>query len=132
MKLDHLEHTDREYPEDSIVRLYAFEPSEVVQLLDLFRNLADNPGVAVQLDEVPLVQSIGGCRILLKCGETDSGITKLAGYKNSFECTLTAEGWRHAAYLAEWFTVKREPNTYQWLYDLDTHIDFLLSPVGVW
>jgi hypothetical protein len=138
MKLEYLEHTEfenPEYPMPSILRLYAFEPPEVIQLIEIFGDLAENPVMTVQLDKLPFIQSISSCQLLLRSGESDLGIAQLAGQDNSFECTLTADGWRHAAYFAEPFTVKNKPHTYQWLYDdLETpiEIEFLLSPTGEW
>ena len=50
---------------------------------------------------------------------------------NEFECELTVDRYHEMRALIEPFARKLD-NSYQWLYDLETPIDLLLSPRGDW
>jgi hypothetical protein len=58
----------------------------------------------------------------------DKGIT--TSDDKNFVCDLTIKKYKEVVFLMEPFD--KETDGYQWLYDLDTPIDFLFSPGGTW
>jgi hypothetical protein len=81
------------------------------------------------LSDLPFVTSVGGCRLILKVGSKDEGTIHVSNAV--FECILTRATWENAEGLVEPFC-EGNLSGYQWLYDLDTDIEFLFSPSGDW
>ena len=129
MKLEYLRETDPEDPRRSIVRLYDFKPSEVLKLIEVLRRLSKRRNPPVRLDQMSFIEPIGGCCLLLKCGDSDRGISDLGN--NYLECELREESWETAAQRAE-LLVAAEAGAFNWLYDVDAPTEFLLSLDGGW
>ncbi len=116
-------------PDCPLIRLYGFRPAEVLELRSLCLSLANRAATCIALHEQPGIDAIGGCELSLRIGDRDAGVHQSG--KTRFDCTLTDEGWREVAGLAEPFCQIVEPNTYQWLNE-DGDVSLLLSPNGKW
>jgi len=129
MKIDHLTNVNRDYPKDSIIRIFDFDPSEACLFKDILSKLAHGLVLDSDLSNLPFVSPIDGCRLILKLGKIDVGAVQSAA--TFFECILTQTSWSNAEELVGPFC---EGNLagYQWLYDLDTDIELLFSPNGEW
>ena len=115
----------------SMIRLYDFTPDQIRQLIAVFLTLADSHQSSIKLHEMPFIESLGGCELVLVLGSADRGISPTSKEK-SFQCELTSESWRRAASLAEPF-LKAPTGVYQWLCDLpQIAVEFLLSTDGAW
>jgi hypothetical protein len=125
MKIDYVEHSDPAHPEDSILRIYDFDATEATELKDLFRKLADGRIKEIELTSLPFIYPIEGIKLILRSGQQDDGISQIS--QNAFLCVLSPSGWIGAMNLTH-------PNMigFNWLYDLETDIDFLLSKNGGW
>jgi len=84
MKLEFLAEGSQDCP---LIRLYAFDVGEAVQLRKLFRSLSTGSRQAVALHEEPGTEPVGGCRLDLHLGKGDSGVVPKGLLK--FECILT-------------------------------------------
>ncbi len=124
MKLEYIQES-----KESLIRLYGFTTKELSLLSKAFRGLTVRDQT-IQLEEMPFVEPMGGCKLTLKCGERDKGITPM-DRDNSFECELTAKSWEHAADLADGLAGS-VAGSFQWLYEVATPIQFLLSQSGAW
>jgi hypothetical protein len=129
VKLEYLRQIDPEDPRRSIVRLYEHKPGEVLQLIDVLRALSNRRKTEVGLETMSFVEPIDGCRLLLKCGDSDKGIVDLGSC--CLECELKEESWETAARRAE-SLIAAGAGAFQWLYDVATPIEFLLSLDGSW
>jgi hypothetical protein len=129
VKLEYLRQTDTKDPRRSIVRLYDFKPGELQALIEIFRRLSKRRKTEVRLERKSFTEPIEGCRLLLKRGDSDRGISDLGG--NYLECELKGESWETAALRAE-SLVAAACGSFQWLCDLAAPIEFLLSRDGRW
>lgn len=130
MKIEYIEEFNSDNPTDSLLRLYDFNLVEANELIAVFKNLADKSVLEFKLNELSCIDSINGIELTLQVGKKDIGITKIL--EKSFICNLSPSGWSNAIELTKPFTGSTITNGYQWLYDLNTDIDFLLSTDGRW
>ena len=125
MQLEFLEDINN-YQED-IIRLYGFDSAEAIKFKSVIDKLiVDQKNI--DLSTLDFIQAIN-CDLSLRVSETDEGIT--ASAKGNFNCDLTLESYKRISTLIEPFC-KKESRGFQWLYELDTPIDFLFSPGGKW
>jgi hypothetical protein len=129
MKIEHLPNTDPEHPKDSIIRAFDFDSSEACHFRNILSSLANGSISEINLSGLPFVSAVGGCNLVLKVGTTDKGTIQVSN--DVFECTLTSDTWQNAEGLVEPFC-KGNLKGYQWLYNLNTDIQFLFSPNGKW
>jgi hypothetical protein len=69
------------------------------------------------------------CTLTLRISALDLGIK--SNDKSIFFCDLTKESYEDMTKLIEPFC-NNDLGGYQWLYDIDTPIEFLFSPGGEW
>jgi hypothetical protein len=130
MKIEYLSHTDPAYPNESIFRIFDFDTNEASKFREIVSKLAQGKISESELNELPFIVPVEGCRLVLKTGAKNRGIVEVS--KKSFECILKKEAWGNAHDLIEPFCDYINSNVYQWLYDLDTDIELLFSPTGKW
>ena len=111
-----------------LVRLYDFDSSEANQLRQVIQKEIIENNKAIELTALDFIQNVN-CKVFLIISDTDKGI--LSKDYIYFSCILTIEKYKEMIFLMEPFCNK-DSNGYQWLYDLDTSIDFLFSPGGTW
>lgn len=126
MKLDYI--TDFNEYGDSIVRLYEFDRSQA----ELFKKAVHETIIfkksTLDLSSLDFIQT-RNCNLILQIANEDIGIT--TSDNEHFVCELTTQGYIQLIALLEPFCNK-ETRSYQWLYDIDSNIDFLFSPAGTW
>lgn len=129
MKIEYLSDTNPAHPKDAILRAFDFDSSEACEFRDVLRRLSDGSLSEILLNDLPFFTAVGGCHLVLKVGSRDEGIIAKSG--NDFECILKKNTWEDAVCLVEPFC-EEDLSGYQWLYDLNTDIEFLFSPNGNW
>ena len=113
---------------DQLVRLYDFDTFQANKLRQSIQQIIIEKRTSLDLSELDFIENIN-CRIILHLAETDTGITRAD--KSNFTCSLTIGGYETIANLLQPFCIKEDIG-YQWLYNIDTPIDFLFSPGGGW
>jgi len=113
---------------NQLVRLYDFDKLQATLLRDTIQKHILESKKAIDLTTLNFIQSVN-CNLTLQISDIDKGITTLVN--NNFVCDLTINNYQEMILLIEPFC-NIEINGYQWLYDLDTAIDFLFSPGGSW
>ena len=113
---------------NQLVRLYDFDKFQATVLRDTIQKQILESKKAIDLTTLNFIQSVN-CNLTLQISDIDKGITTLVN--NNFVCDLTINNYQEMILLIEPFC-NIEINGYQWLYDLDTAIDFLFSPGGSW
>jgi hypothetical protein len=126
MKLDLLPDGSEDCP---LIRMYDFDGAEIDRLLVELAALASGAQKIVPVHDLPGTASIANCKLFLRLGGRDHGLTSLHE-PASFECALTPDGWEQVASLVEPFC-QGGKRGYQWL---DSHGDirWLLSSNGDW
>ncbi|MDN3657474.1 hypothetical protein QWZ08_17610 [Ferruginibacter paludis] len=113
---------------DQLVRLYDFDNLQAQELRHMIQNIIIERKKDLDLTTLEFIQPIN-CNLTLQISDADKGIATSDNKK--FVCNLTIEKYKEMVFLMEPFCDK-ETNGYQWLYDLDTPIEFLFSPGGSW
>ncbi len=126
MQLDYLHNTNAFG--DHIVRLYDFGMDEARLLRNAIVETIMDKNESLDLAGLSFVQP-RNCSLVLHITSEDAGI--LTGDGVNFICALTLDGYRNLLNQIEPYC-NRNTTGYKYLYDLDTEIDFLLSPAGTW
>lgn len=121
MKLEFLKNIN-EYNEHA-VRLFDFNSSQANEFRQTIDNLITHNENAIDLTTLRFIQSIN-CKLTLRVGEIDEGISTVDNI--NFVCDLTINNYKDMIQLLAPFC-RKESSGYQWLYDIDTPIDFLFS-----
>ena len=111
-----------------LVRLYNFDNMQAKMLRQAIQKEILENNKEIDLTTLDFIQAVN-CSLTLKISDTDKGITTLDN--KNFVCNLTVKKYEDMIFLMEPFCDK-ENKGYQWLYDLDTSINFLFSPGGSW
>jgi hypothetical protein len=132
MKLEYLDDLTGagKYPwadPQNLIRLYDFEPAAVIALSDRLQLLIDE-GHELVLSSLAFIHPVD-CDLVLRISSRNIGITTVD--KKMFYCDLTVEAYQQMIVLLQPF-LQQNPDGYQWLYELDTAIDFLISKGGGW
>jgi hypothetical protein len=121
MKLEFSENVN-EYDEH-IIRLSEFDAAQVKKFQAWVNQLATGKETYINITTLDFMKAIN-CKVILRVSKEDRGIWTTD--RVHFICDLTIEGYKKMISLLEPFS-KKESKSYQYLYDLDTPIDFLLS-----
>jgi hypothetical protein len=125
MKLEHLSDGSPECP---LIRLHAFVPAEVRQLLAALQELASGAARQVELHGLPFIEAVAGCQLTLRVADWDQGMLRDA--ESAFHCALTRGGWEDVAGLLEPFA--EGVDGYQWLSPAGSEVGWLISVCGEW
>ena len=125
-----LEYLDNIGIDESIIRLFNFDKLQAHELKNaIIKNLV-NEGIELNINKLSFISAVN-CQLILRLSINDIGIT--TGDKEEFVCDLTIDSYKQMLQLMEPFCEREyEHQCYQWLYDLDNEIEFLLSPSGQW
>lgn len=115
-------------PECPLIRLYDFGPSQARQLSELVKLLVSGDRENVALHDEAWVESVGECFLNLERGDRNQGVRTASS--STFECVLTAEGWKDFEGLLEPFCASGASG-FQWL-SHQGKIALLISPSGQW
>ena len=119
-------------PDCPLIRLFDFQASEAADLLAAINTLASGSAEQVEVHQLPFVESVGGCRLVLRRQHLDAAI--MGGpHENEFECGFTADTWDNVAGLLEPFAAEHSYG-YQWLAGSPGYAALLISahPGGAW
>jgi len=130
MKIEFLKEYNSANPKESIFRIYDFNSGEIKKLVVIFSELANGKVSEIDLRNQTFINPVGDVNLVLQLGSIDKGIFKRS--ENVFVCSLSKAGWENAIDLVQPFAESEDINGYQWLYDLNSDIDFLLSRNGKW
>src|SRR5437870_1878238 len=125
MKLEFLPDGSDDCP---LIRVYDMDSTEVAQLFAALSALASRERESIAVHELPGMETISECRLLLRTGSRDRGMVQLRG-SAIFECVLTADSWDNVAGLTEPFL--NGNRGYQWLVT-SGDAKWLLSKDGQW
>lgn len=125
MKLEHLPAAPDSH--DELIRLFSFDARETAALMTVVSDWLRDPSAPLRLEALPFVSNVN-CSLHFVLAAQDDGIRENAF--GAYECRLTIASFERMLNLVEPFC--KEAKGYQWLYDLDTPIDFLLSVNGAW
>jgi hypothetical protein len=125
MKLDYLASGSPDCP---IVRLYEFTDEEAGEFHAILAALAAGAVERVDVHELPFVQPIDGCQLVLLRRSWDQSIVR--GTAAHFECGLTTGAWDNVMGLVEPFAAGARG--YQWLSGAPGDTALLLSRSGDW
>ena len=121
MKLEFVANVN-EYDEH-VVKLSDFDSAQAKKLQSLINYLITDKDKFINITTLDFIQAVN-CKMILRVAEEDLGIWTTDNIH--FICDLTINGYKNIIKLIEPFC-KRESKGYQYLYDLDTPIDFLFS-----
>src|SRR5579864_8527399 len=110
MKLQFL---DGGSPDCPLIRLFSFDQTQAVRLVEIFNQLSEGTLEELSLHREPGIQPVGGCALLLRCGKRDIGIVQKEPMQ--FECILTKEAWSDAAERTKPFSKSGRSDSFQWL-----------------
>lgn len=114
------------YKCDKIICLSHFSLSELHLLIQSLKDV--QKGNVVVLSEQPYIY-YKEIRLELRLSSIDYGISQ--NNEMSFVCNLSASAYENAINLIQ-HLLQNEMNGFQWLYDIDTSIEFLLSKDAKW
>jgi hypothetical protein len=113
---------------EQLIRLYDFDQNEACQFRDTIVRKVMLAAAPIPLASMDFIHSIN-CLLTLEVAPESIGIISDDNYQ--FFCRLTREGYENMILLLEPFCAGNLDG-YQWLYDIDTPIEFLFSPGGGW
>lgn len=113
---------------DNIVRLYDFDSAEARKFKQIVHQTLVLDKKSLDLSDLNFIEA-RNCKLTLRIADEDEGIT--TSDKNQFFCDMTIVGYECMIAVLEQFCNK-ETKGYQFLYDIDSHTDFLFSPAGTW
>ena len=113
---------------DQLVRLYDFDHIEAENFRKAIQQTLIDNGRQLNLNEIVFIEAIN-CNLTLRITAVDVGINSKDN--STFFCDLTKNGYINMMNLLEPFC-KKDSSGYQWLYDINTPIEFLFSSGGKW
>lgn len=113
---------------DQLVRLYDFDQIQADNFKQTIQQTLIEHGRQLNLYEIDFIEAVN-CNLTLRISEKDLGIK--SNDNSTYFCDLTRNSYENMINLIEPFC-KKDSSGYQWLYDIDTPIDFLFSPDGQW
>jgi hypothetical protein len=111
-------------PDCPLIRLYDFQPSEAADLLAAINMLASAAAERLEVDQLPYVESVGGCRLVFARQHRDRAIIRCPT-PNEFECDFTAATWDNVSGLLEPFA--QGSGGFQWLAGVPGDVALLIS-----
>ncbi len=113
---------------DQLVRLFDFDRIQANKFRQEIQLTIIEEGQSLDLRKLEFIEPLN-CNLTLRLANTSIGIT--TSDKTNFICDLTLSEYEDMVNLLKPFCVE-DNNGYQWLYDINTPIDFLFSPGGTW
>jgi hypothetical protein len=131
MELEYYENTNNDYPNDSIFCIKKFTKDELIKLSMEIDNLLDRY-LNINLSDLSYMNNLTKKTLILKIGEENKGIIKIN--ENIYECILEKTKYIEMKEILFHFIANEAKITtgYNWLYNIVTDIDFLLSYNGSW
>lgn len=128
MKVEYCVGFDPRNPMDSLVRIYNFEDHQIDSFLGKLVHLIQT-GSSIHFDQIKEIVQIN-CNIVLSVSEKDVGLVR--SNVSELVCYLTKGSYQQMREKISSYILADRPESFQWLYDCDCEIDFLLSRSGLW
>ncbi len=127
MKLEYL--TQINTFNDSLIRLYDFDVLQAAKLQAHISQTIIDHKIELDLSQLDFIKSIN-CSLVFRLSDRDLGIST----KDSrvFFCDLTLKRFEDMILIIEPFTKETKEGFSNWLFDLNTQIELLISPDGNW
>jgi hypothetical protein len=131
MELVFYENVNSDYPNDSIFCIERFSKEELIKLSLEIDNLIDR-NLCINLSDLNYMNNLTKKTLILKIGEENKGIIKTN--EDIYECILEKTKYVEMKEILFNFIANKAEITlgYNWLYNIVTDIDFLLSYNGSW
>ena len=113
---------------DSVVRLYGFDMLQANKFRQAILDTIILNANPFDLSKADFIQ-MRNCNLMLRISDEDLGI--ITSDKINFYCDLTIGRYEQMVSLLRPFCLK-ETRGHQYLYDIDSSIDFLFTPSGSW
>lgn len=121
-------------PDCPLIRVFGTNRSEALDFRKATLDLATGATPLVVTNELFGNQSTVNCRLIMRLGDSNSGLTETEG-GGVFEWVLTSDGWNKVSDLLEPFATAPRVGAYQWLEVEDAKeisILFSFSEDGHW
>lgn len=105
---------------DQVIRLYDFNKVQAEKFSQKIQEEIIEKENELDLSQLDFIEKIN-CNLVLCLSNTDMGIK--VSDNNNYTCEMTKKGYRSMINLLEPFCIT-ECNGYQWLYEIDTPIEF--------
>jgi hypothetical protein len=113
---------------EQLIRLYDFDAAEATSFCEAIQTTIITNKQTLDLALLSFIVPVN-CLLTLEITDTDEGISYKG--KETFVCQLTLESYKQILKQCQPFC-EGKSRGFQWLYELDTPIDFLFSPRGTW
>lgn len=113
---------------EKLIRLYDFDQKEALEFAKTLKKVVVDDLQVLDIASLPFISN-KNCNLILRLSYEDEGIR--TNNEETFYCDLTLDGFVKMLELIRPFCTK-ETRSHQYLYDIDTPIDFLFSPLGTW
>ena len=127
MELRVYEHSDNSYPMDKILCLEKYTKEDLNNLIKCIRSVTQ--GNIIELSHQDFIKK-NECELYLYVCETDEGIVHIKD--NLYECHLSIKTYLDMIDLIKAVIISSSKDGFQWLYNLNVSIEFLLSHKGKW
>lgn len=128
MRIDILLNVNQNYPEDKIVCLNSFTNKDIDELIICLYKLLDNKRIKLSSENFI---SYSSNEVILEVYSDDIGF--ILNSSNIYECLLTSVKYIEIIdILKNYKNTIPNINIYNWLYDLNNPIEFLLSQNCKW
>lgn len=111
-----------------LVRLFDFDAQQAGKFSPAIQQTIIEKDEPLYLSDINFIKSIN-CNLTLRIADANLGI--ITNNNRDFTCDLTIRAYENMIYLLAPFS-KEKNDSFQWLYDIDTPIDFLFSKKGTW
>jgi len=123
MKINIFENVNDDYPDDKIICINDFDTSDLKFLINSIEKII-NEGIGFSITNDTKNQN-GSIVLTFSTSEIDYGIKQVDN--KSFICILTTSKYSVMGELLQHFMKKDIKKGYQWLFDLNSPIELLLS-----
>jgi hypothetical protein len=130
MNLEYIEDPGAEA--QKVLLLWGPSESEIRTVRSEIVSLADGGvGSELQLERLPGISGIAGCALIARVGESDGGVERLQGNRQTFACELTPASWRRVVDLLQPFQVANDGGRFQYLTETGS-IEWIISTDRSW
>ena len=125
MQIEYISSDDEYCP---LIRLFDFTTQEIVELRRVVEQLAHGTIAEFDLARLPSAKMVGDVQFAFRLTDRDEGIKETSPMH--FELHYTKDGWDDVSCRLEPF--ERPTSGYQWLLDVPSDVQLLLSHDGTW
>jgi hypothetical protein len=114
---------------DCIVRLYDFDSLQAEKFRQIIQQTIIQNKKQLDLATVDFIKGLD-CNLIFRISDEGHGVT--SEDNKIFFCDLTIDAYSQMINLIAPFCARQSSRGHQWLYDVDSQVDLLFSPMGTW